>query len=190
MSDEIKMEGAPTGCWVITKLYSAKGLAIDVKASGTNVAAALDDLYAGIQHGIEKYKMAAEAPKLGEPPIVQIALPTKQQVQLHTEDGLPVVNADGEPEMIELPKGTRVYTANAIWHDKTKTGKDVLKVTTLEEPYNTKYGVTAFHGGPDGWKTWPLGIEHQYKAPKQFAHVIIKDPEGEGKYPEVIRFQE
>ncbi len=177
--------------WYIFDVYTSKGgkitcKLIDPRTFESDFAA----LMAATQNIVNKFGVTLTPPPLPDAPVAQIALPTKQQIQLHTEDGLPVVNSDGEPEMIELPEGTRVYSVKALWHDKTKTGKDVLKVTTHEDPYNTKYGVTAFHGGPENWKTWPEGIDHQFKAPKTFAHVIIKDPEGEGKYPEVIRFEE
>ena len=59
-------EEKQAGAWVITRVYSAKGIAIDVKASGENTAAAIDDLYSGIEHGIAKYGWQLEqagAPK-------------------------------------------------------------------------------------------------------------------------------
>jgi len=58
------------GAWVITKVYSKAGIPIDVKSWGQDTAAAIDDLYKGIAHGIEKYGWATEqanAPKPAAP---------------------------------------------------------------------------------------------------------------------------
>ena len=54
---------SPTGCWIITRLFSKTGAPIDVKSSGTNTKAAIDDLYSGIAYGIEHYGWQVEAPK-------------------------------------------------------------------------------------------------------------------------------
>jgi len=67
--DEIKTQGA----WIITRVYSAHGIQIDVKASGGNTAAAIDDLYAGIAHGIEKYGWQIEQTNAPKP--VQVSAP-------------------------------------------------------------------------------------------------------------------
>lgn len=58
------------GAWVITKVYSKAGIPIDVKASGPDTATAIDDLYKGIAHGMEKYSWTLEqanAPKAAQP---------------------------------------------------------------------------------------------------------------------------
>lgn len=112
------------------------------------------------------------------------------QVQERDEAGLPVVDAEGKAVMINLPQGTNVYTVKALFHDKNKNGdKDLLKVVTEEAPYNTKYGVTCFHGGPDGWKKWPVGPDNKYMPTPDFAKVVIQAPEGEGKYANVVEFR-
>ena len=62
MSDETNN----TGAWVITDVFSKHGVRITVKARGQNVAAAVDDLYNGIKHGVETYEWTTEqanAPK-------------------------------------------------------------------------------------------------------------------------------
>ena len=64
MSDEKEqMPQVPTGSWVITRIYSKVGAPIDLKASGTTLTAALDDLYTGIIHAFTKYECTPEAPK-------------------------------------------------------------------------------------------------------------------------------
>jgi hypothetical protein len=108
-------------------------------------------------------------------------------VQAH-QDGVPVVNTEGEPVMIPAPSGVRTYNVASFFHDKTKSGKDVLKVVTVEQPYNTKYGVACFHGGPEGWKDWQLGVDNKFAPTKGFLKVTIKDPEGESKYANVESF--
>lgn len=63
-----------TGAWVITRVYSKAGVLIEVKTSGENGIAAVDDLYATISHGIEKYEWQTEqgsAPKITTPTPVQ-----------------------------------------------------------------------------------------------------------------------
>ena len=179
---EEKVPESPTGAWIISKVYSAHGIAIDLKASGTTLRAAIDDLYAGIAYGIETYKWSTEAPKLPDAPA--------QKVQLRDEAGLPVVNQEGEPEMVDLPPGVRMFNTKALFHDKSRDGsKDLLKVITVEEPYNTKYGVACFHGGPEGWQSWPVGVENKYAPPKGFTKVAIRDPKEGEKYANVERFE-
>lgn len=56
MSDETNN----TGAWVITDVFSKHGIRITLKASAQNVAAAVDDLYNGIKHGVETYGWAIE----------------------------------------------------------------------------------------------------------------------------------
>lgn len=116
------------------------------------------------------------------------------QIQERDDTGTPMVDADQNPVMINLPAGTRLYAVAALYHDQTKPkdgkpGKDVLKVITREEPYNTKYGVTSFGHGPDGWKTWPLGVENKFIPPAGFQQVVIRDPEPGGKYADVVEFR-
>lgn len=115
--------------------------------------------------------------------------PPKQKIQLTDELGTPVVNAEGEPEMVDMPAGVAIYTVAHLFHDKTKNGKDTLKVCTVEPPYNKKYGVNAWGGGPDGWIKWPVGVEHKYMPPKGFEKVIIRDPDEHSDYPNVEGFR-
>ena len=112
------------------------------------------------------------------------------QVQERDDHGLPMIDTEGKPVMMNLPKGTNVYTVKALFRDKTKAGKAVMKVVTNEPPYNTKYGVTCFGGGPDGWNTWTEGVENKFAPPKGYTKVVIRDPEGDSKYPDVIEFRE
>ena len=113
----------------------------------------------------------------------------EQKVQERDTQGLPVVDGDGKAVMIPLTEGTRIFTVAHLFHDQTKSGKDVLKVVTLEAPYNTKYGVNCFRGGPDNWKTWALGLNNTYLPDPGFKHVVIRDPVGESKYPEIVEFR-
>jgi hypothetical protein len=115
-------------------------------------------------------------------------MPKQEMVQEKDEQGLPVVDPDGNPILQPAPAGERNYNVAAFFHDKTKNGKDVLKVVTVEQPYNTKYGVSAFHGGPEGWKNWALGVENKYAPTKGFLKVAIKDPDDFNKYPEILSF--
>lgn len=63
-----------TGAWVITRVWSKSGIAIDVKASGVNTAAAIEDLYKGMAYGMETFgwKTEQDAPK----PATQPAAPS------------------------------------------------------------------------------------------------------------------
>lgn len=101
------------------------------------------------------------------------------------------VNADTEPHYEEID-GAKVFTVAQVFHDKTKNGKDVLKVVTVEAPYATKFGVSCFHPGPefDGWKNWPIGGKDpvKYAPPAGATHVVIR-PAPEGGYPDVIEFR-
>lgn len=54
------------GAWIITHVWSASGVQIDIKESGANGVDAVDRLYTTIKHGIEKYNWKTEnvnAPK-------------------------------------------------------------------------------------------------------------------------------
>ncbi len=171
--------------WYIFDVYTSKGgkitcKLIDPRTFESDFAA----LMAATQNIVNKFGVTLTPPPLPDAPV------KTAQIQLTDELGTPVVDAEGNPQMIELPKGVHVFTVKALFHDQTKTGKDVIKVITVEEPYNTKYGVSAFHGGPENWKTWPLGVDTKYAPPKGFGHVVIRDPEGESKYANVERFQE
>ena len=69
------------GAWVITRVYSKHGIPIDVKSSGNTTAAAIDDLYSGIAHGIEKYGWMLEQANAPKPqPKEQSAAPSNSPV--------------------------------------------------------------------------------------------------------------
>jgi len=53
-------ENNATGAWTITRVFSKAGVPIDVKTSGVNGIAAVDDLYATIAHGIAAYGWSVE----------------------------------------------------------------------------------------------------------------------------------
>jgi hypothetical protein len=111
------------------------------------------------------------------------------------ELGAPVVNADGKPEMTKLPDGVRLYTVASLVHDKNKDGtKDILKVFTVEPPYNKGYGVACFHppAALKGFVNWPVTskeAKNTQSPPEGCRHVIIRDPGENGKYPSVIEFR-
>jgi hypothetical protein len=119
------------------------------------------------------------------------ALPAKAQVQERDENGTPVVDPDGKPVMANLPDGTRLYTVKFVFHDQTKSGKDVLKVVTEEKPYSTKYGVSCFHppAAYSGWKSWAVGPDYKQPPVTGALQVVIRDPQGDSKYADVIEFR-
>lgn len=53
-------ENNATGAWTITRVFSKAGVPIDVKTSGINGIAAVDDLYSTIAHGIAAYGWVLE----------------------------------------------------------------------------------------------------------------------------------
>ena len=111
------------------------------------------------------------------------------------ETGTPVVDAQtGAPVMTDLPAGVKVYRVAGLAHDQTKNGKDVLKVWTTEEPYSKGYGVSCFHPPAEigDWKKWALMSKEnktRYMPPAGFELVLIRDPQKEGGYPDVIEFR-
>lgn len=114
---------------------------------------------------------------------------------LTDENGTPVVDAQtGAPVMTDLPAGVKVYRVAGLAHDKTTTGKEVLKVWTAEEPYNKGYGVSCFHPPAEigNWKSWALMSKEnkvRYPPPAGFELVLIRDPKEGSKYPDVIEFR-
>lgn len=156
------------GAWVITDVWSKTGVRITVKASGANTSAAIEDLYTGITYGIETHGWTTKTPEAPQAP---------SQVNIPIDD-------QGNTEAIPLPPGQRVYTVKELYHTKSRNGdKDLLKIVTVEDPYNTKYGVTAFNAPIQGWKDWPL--ETRYSAPEGCKQVVIEDPQKDGGYPTV-----
>jgi hypothetical protein len=115
-------------------------------------------------------------------------------IPVRDENGTPVVDADRNPVMTSLPDGVHLFKVAGLAHDKTKTGKDVLKVWTVEEPYSKGYGVSCFHPPAEvgDWKAWQLMSREnktRYMPPKGFELVLIRDPQKEGGYPDVIEFR-
>lgn len=118
--------------------------------------------------------------------------PESQKVQLTTEDGLPVVDAEQKPVMVSLPPGTHLFTVKEVFHDTNRDGsKHMLKVVVAEEYQysNGKYGISCFHPSPvfTGWKEWPTG--QRFAPPVQAAKVLIRDPKEGGKYADVVEFR-
>ena len=115
------------------------------------------------------------------------------QIPAKDENGTPIIDGNsGQPAMTTLPQGTHLFAVKALFHGKTKTGKDTLGVVTVEPPYNRKWGVTSFDApNVEGWKSWPIGDKDPYHfAPKpEYAHVIIQDPAGDEKYPKIIELR-
>lgn len=79
-----------TGAWVITKVYSKNGVPIDVKASGINTTAAIEDLYKGMAYGMETFgwKLEQDAPKPAQPAAAIAPAPQPQSAS----SSLPVLD--------------------------------------------------------------------------------------------------
>jgi hypothetical protein len=120
--------------------------------------------------------------KMPEPPV--------QKIQERDETGAPVVDENHEPKMVDLPHDVHVFTVSQVFHDQTKGKMDVMKVVTVEKPYNTKYGVTCFHPPEqfEGWRSWTIGT--RFSPPVGAGHVVIRDPSGEAKWADVVEFRE
>ena len=133
MSDEKEqMPQVPTGSWVITRLFSAHGIAIDLKASGTTLSAALDDLYTGIQHGIEKYQMQAEAPKAPPAP----APKPDAAAQIAREEGNLELASRLEAQRAEVPPPPTGKTWQTVDVSEIRVIPQPDGVTTLVEFWN------------------------------------------------------
>ena len=115
MSDEKEqMPQVPTGSWVITRIYSKVGAPIDLKASGTTLTAALDDLYTGIIHAFTKYECTPEAPKAPAAP----APKPDPAAQIAREEGNLELAAEikaGTEAIPEPPKGKTWQTFDAVF---------------------------------------------------------------------------
>jgi len=115
MSDEKEqMPQVPTGSWVITRIYSKVGAPIDLKASGTTLTAALDDLYTGIIHAFTKYECTPEAPKAPAAP----APKPDPAAKIAAEEGNLELAAEikaGTEAIPEPPKGKNWQTYDAVF---------------------------------------------------------------------------
>ena len=119
------------------------------------------------------------------------------QIPATDETGVPIVNTDGKPEMKSLPDGTALFTVIAVAHDKTQSGKDVLKVFVKEkgEGISKKYGVNCFHPPAQykEFKTWDMHYgetgANRFSPKEGATQVIIRLPSGDRKYPDVIEFR-
>lgn len=127
-------------------------------------------------------------PKPAPPPAPTGTIPMRD------ETGVPVVDVQtGAVIQAPLPVGVKLYTVSGVAHDRTKSGKDVLKVWTVEDPYNKGYGVSCFHPPHEfgEWKKWALMSKDnkvRYMPPRGFEKVLIRDPQKEGGYPDVVEF--
>lgn len=188
MSDEEKVvtASATQSPWYIFDVYTGKGGKITCKVSDPKMFEGdFETLMAALQNTVNKHGVTLTPPPLPATPLAAATVP------LTDEAGAPVTDDKGNQQTVDLPAGIHLFTVKALFHDKTKTGKDVCKVVTVEEPYNTKYGVSCFHPeGLEGWKTWPLGVDVKYAPPKGFGHVLIRDPNEENQYANVIEFRE
>jgi hypothetical protein len=189
MADELQQIGIlpEAGGVAFMTLYSKTGVPINVTARAATSADALRDLMKTVVWAMGEYEMTVEKPAPPAAPVVP-----QPTITVTDETGVPVIDAvTGKPMTAPLPEGVRLYTVAQVFHDKTKSGKDVLKVITAEEPYNTKYGVSCFHPSPEfnGWKTWQEGEKFKYAPPAGAGHVLIRAPQGEGKYADVLEFR-
>jgi len=131
----------------------------------------------------------------GGEPINSKAKPAPTTVQERDDSGIPVVDGEGQPVLIPLPANTHLFTVKGFYRgqNKDKT-KDFLKVVVEEKPYNGKFGHNVFHPPFSEWKNWPLAAGETpglFQPPvPNCGHVVMKDPEGDGKYPEIVEFRE
>jgi len=118
------------------------------------------------------------------------------KIPARDETGVEIVDGNtGEPVMTNLPDGVHLYTVSGLVHDKNKAGdKDILKVFTVEAPYNKGYGVACFHVPAElkGFTAWAVTSKENkamYAPPENCKHVLIRDPKGDSKYPDVVEFR-
>lgn len=114
----------------------------------------------------------------------------KPQMQ-QMEDGIPAVDAEGNPIMVDLPDDHHLFTVKELYHDTNKDrDRHMLKVV-IEEPYefsNGKWGISYFKpdGPVKGWNKWPL--EKRIAPPPEAVYVVVRDPQNGGKFADVIQF--
>jgi len=76
MAEENNQQGA----WVITRVYSKNGVTIDVKAAGSTVIGAINNLYDGLKVGIEEHGWTTEQKGCPKPLAEQTPAPTQAVV--------------------------------------------------------------------------------------------------------------
>ena len=119
---------SPTGCWIITRLFSKTGAPIDVKSSGTNTKAAIDDLYSGITYGIEHYGWQPEAPKAPPAP----APKPDAAAEIAREEG----NLELASMLAEIPSPPAGKTWQMVDVQEVRVIPQPDGVTTLVEFWN------------------------------------------------------
>lgn len=146
--------------------------------------------------GVQKATLAIAAqegkPVSNRPIPAPVASDASQSIPVTTEDGLPVVNAEGKPQTMQLPAGVTLYQVAGLFHGKTQNGKDYLGVRTIEQPYSKKWGVKCFHpNGIAGWNSWPVGEAEPvlYAPPANALKVIIREPKDQGGFADVVEFR-
>jgi hypothetical protein len=191
MTNELKdlkeyWSGMPEApCSDTFKWVDANGFEHLMTFRGWSGEGVLKTVAAAIEHILEQGGIAP-ANRVAPPP------PSQMVQERDEHSGLPVVDAEGQPRMVALPDGVAIYTVREVFHDKTKAGKDILKVTTVEEaPFiSKKFGIGVFHAPSQysDFHQWP--IDGRY-APKPGAgHVLIRAPKDGGKYADVIEFRD
>ena len=123
---------SPTGCWIITRLFSKTGAPIDVKSSGTNTKAAIDDLYSGIAYGIEHYGWQPEAPKAPPAP----APKPDAAAQIAREAGNQELASNLEAQGVEVPPPPAGKTWQTVDVSEIRVIPQPDGVTTLVEFWN------------------------------------------------------
>jgi len=146
-----------------------------------------EKLFKAIEH-LQALILGADGKPMGQ------AKPAPAKIQERDDSGLPVVDPEGQPVMINLPPNTHLFTVKGFYRgqNKDKT-KDFLKVVVEEKPYNSKYGLAVFHTPFKEWENWPIAAEGTpglFTPDTKYGHVVIRDPEGDSKFPEILEFRE
>ena len=168
---------SPTGCWIITRLFSKTGAPIDVKSSGTNTKAAIDDLYSGITYGIEHYGWQPEAPKAPPAP----APKPDAAAEIAAEEGNLELAAEikaGTEAIPESPKGKTWQTFDAVFvrYLPQPDGKCTIEFygNQHKQPHDDYAGVKV--------NKWPWeGVQGLMK------HVTSHDPAQAGEFSLLCR---
>jgi hypothetical protein len=179
------IEEKDSGRWYIFDLYTPHNGKITVKESDpSQLFVNLEMLTENLTNFMKAHQGFSLTPQNQQAPTNKIAMTDAT--------GVPIVDAQTmEPVMVDLPSDTHVFTIKEAWHDQTKTGKDVLKVSTVETyQYSGKYGISCFQPNDpafDGWKSWPVGTK--YAPPKGANKVLVRDPKDGGKYADILEFR-